>query len=263
MPNPAESTRRDALRRFLNRASSRAAIPYVLAGLLLLAAVVVLGSEVERHIDAIEAWVTDLGAWGMVVYVGLFVLATSCLVSDSVMCIIAGAMFGMVRGFGVVVVGMLIAEVLQFAISRRLLRERIERMLTNHPSLAAIQRAVVRDEFRLQVLLRLAPLNPATINYLLGAAGVRFSRFLVASLALLPALAIEVYFGHAGKHFASLAGGSDRGTPLQNFLLIGGLAACLVVIVVISRLARNALAEALDEGPTAETGIPAHREERR
>jgi hypothetical protein len=167
MSSTPDNTRRDAIRRFLNRASLRAAIPYVVVGLLLLAAVVVLGSEIERHIDAIEAWIANLGAWGMVAYVGLFVLATSCFVPDTAMCIVAGALFGMVRGACVVVVGMLISEVLQFAISRQLLRARIEQTLATRPSLAAIQRAVIRDEFRLQVLLRLAPLNPATINYLL------------------------------------------------------------------------------------------------
>jgi hypothetical protein len=55
------------------------------------------------------------------------------------------------------------------------LRARIQRALAARTSLAAIQRDVRRDEFRLQVLLRPTPLNPATINYPLGAAGVRFS----------------------------------------------------------------------------------------
>jgi uncharacterized membrane protein YdjX (TVP38/TMEM64 family) len=49
-------------------------------------------------------------------------------------------------------------------------------------SLATITRAVKGDEFRLQMLVRLTPLNPASVNYLLGAAGVRFSGFLVACL---------------------------------------------------------------------------------
>ncbi|MEJ2170137.1 MAG: hypothetical protein P8X90_31950 [Desulfobacterales bacterium] len=79
-------------------------------------------------------------------------------------------------------------------------------MLAARPALTAIQRAVGRDEFRLQLLLRLTPLNPAIISYRLGSAGVRFSSFLIACLALTPSLIIEVYFGHVGKHTVMLAG---------------------------------------------------------
>ena len=78
--------------------------------------------------------------------------------------------------WGAVVAGGLLASALQFTFARRLLRARIERTLAAKPSLAAIQPAVTQDELRLQLLLRLTPLNPATIRYLLGAAGVRSSR---------------------------------------------------------------------------------------
>jgi len=71
--------------------------------------------------------------------------------------------------------GSLLTGALQFALARQLLRAPIQRALAARPSMAAIQHAVSRDQFRLQVLLRLTPLNPATISYLLGATGVRFS----------------------------------------------------------------------------------------
>ena len=41
------------------------------------------------------------------------------------------------------------------------------------------------DEFHLQFLLRLTPLNPATLSYLLGAAGVRFWGFLIVGVIVL------------------------------------------------------------------------------
>ena len=115
-------------------------------------------------------------------FVGLFALATSVLLPDTVLCIIAGALFGLGWGVAAVLAGSFLAAAIQFALAHQLLRARIQRTLAARPSLAAIQRAVSRDEFRLQVLLRLTPLNPATISYLLGAAGVRFSGFLIAWL---------------------------------------------------------------------------------
>jgi len=238
---------RDRVKQFLARAYSRAAIPYLVVGLLLIVTIVSAGREIEHHINAIESYITKLGPWGLFAFVGLFVLTTSFLLPDTVLCIIAGALFGMYWGVAAVVVGSMIAGTMQFSLSHKLLRARVQRMLTTRPSLAAIQRAVSRDEFRLQVLLRLTPLNPATISYLLGAAGVRFSGFLIALLALTPNLVIEVYFGHVGKHLARLAGSNARIAHLHDLAIIGGLAVCITVMVIVSKMARKALIQAVTE----------------
>jgi uncharacterized membrane protein YdjX (TVP38/TMEM64 family) len=112
----------------------------------------------------------------------------------------------------------------------------------------AIQRAVSRQEFRLQVLLRLTPLSPTAMSYLLGAAGVRFPGFLVACLAQIPNLFVEVYFGHAGKHLAKFAGRDERSVLLHDAVIISGLLVCIVVMVIVSRLARKAVQEAVGGG---------------
>ena len=248
--NAENSEASDMVRRFFARANSRAALPYLAVGLLLIVAIVVGGREIEHHIKAIESCITKLGPWGVLGFVGLFALATSLLLPDTVLCIIAGALFGLGWGIGAVLAGSLLAAGIQFALAHQFLRAQIQRTLAARSSLAAIQRAVSRDEFRLQVLLRLTPLNPATISYLLGAAGVRFSGFLIACLALTPNLVVEVYFGYVGKHAARLAG-SDAGTAhLHDLAIIGGLAVCALVVVFVSRMARKAVTQAVAETDT-------------
>ena len=237
----------DRVQQFLARTYSRAALPYLIVGLLLIVAIICAGREIEHHINAIESWITKLGPWGVLAFVGLFILATSFLLPDTVLCIIAGALFGMFWGVAAVLAGSVLAGAMQFALSHKLLRARIQRTLASRPSLAAIQRAVSRDEFRLQVLLRLTPLNPATISYLLGAAGVRFSGFMIALLALTPNLVIEVYFGHVGKHAARLAGSDARTAHLHDLAIIGGLAICVAVMVLVSRMAHKAVMQAVAE----------------
>jgi uncharacterized membrane protein YdjX (TVP38/TMEM64 family) len=216
-------------------------------GVLLVLAIVTLGREITHHIDAIEAWIANLGPWGVLAFIALFVVATSLLIPDTLLCVIAGVLFGIPWGVAAVVAGSLLGASLQYALSRRLLRARIERMLEARPSLPAIQRAVRHDEFRLQVLLRLTPLNPATISYLLGTAGVRFSGFLVACLALVPALFIEVYFGHAGKHMATAAGDGARTSTVHDVAVIVGVGIGILVLVVVSRMARTAIHQAVAE----------------
>ena len=236
-----------AFRIFPATARFRRALTYLSVGLLLVAAIVLAGDEIQTHINAIEAWIKNLGPWSVMVFVGLFVVATSFIVPDTVLSIMAGALFGLVWGIAAVVGGSLLAAALQYALAQRLLRSRIERALAAKPSLAAIQRAVSRNEFRLQVLLRLTPLNPAMINYILGAAGVRFVGFLVACLALVPYLAIEVYFGYAAKHLARMAGQETHAGLLHDATVIGGLVMTIVVMVMVSRTARKAVMEAVSE----------------
>jgi len=90
-------------------------------------------------------------------------------------------------------------------------------------------------------------LNPATIIYLLGAAGVRSSEFMIAFLALTPNLVIEVYFGHVGKHAARLAGSDARTAHLHDLVIIGGFVVCVAVMVLVSRMARKAVMQAVAE----------------
>jgi hypothetical protein len=127
--------------------------------------------------------------------------------------------------------------------------------------LIAIQRAVLDDELRLQALLRLTPLNPATVSYMLGAAGVDFSKFLIACCAMAPNLLLELYLGHAGKNLA-WAGAGDARVELQDFAIVVGLVAMLAVVLVISRMARKAVMQAVTEsGENRSKGSPTLRDE--
>lgn len=231
----------DRVQRFLARAYSRSTLPYLAMGVLLAITIVVVGRELEHHIDGIELWLANLGPWSVFAFIGLFVIATSLLLPETVLAIVAGALFGLRWGMAAVVAGSLLAAALQYLLSQHLLRTQIQRAIAARPALAAIQQAVNRDAFRLQVLLRLTPLNPATISYLLGAADVRFSGFLLACLALIPNMLIEVYAGHAGKHIALMAGHDGRAVYLHDLAILGSLAVCVIVVVLMSRMARKAV----------------------
>jgi uncharacterized membrane protein YdjX (TVP38/TMEM64 family) len=242
------------VRRRLAHADLEALLPYLLVGVLLTVAVVALGRDVRHHLDAIEAWVAARGPWGVVAFVALFVVATSALFPESALSIAAGALFGLAEGVMAVVVASFLAAALQFLLARGLLRGRIERALAGRPWLAAIQRAALRDETKLQTLLRLTPLNPASISYAMGAAGVRFPGFILACLGMVPTLFLEVYFGYAGRHVARIVGRSTRAVIVHDVVVFAGLAACILVVVLVSRMARKAVIAAVG---TADAGRPA------
>lgn len=221
---------------------------------VVIAAVVALGHELEGHITGLETWLANQGSWGLAAFLLLFVVGTTFLLPDSLFCIVSGALFGIGWGTGLVATGALLGNILQYTLAKRIFRGRIQRILAGKPGLAAIQRAVLRDELRLQVLLRLTPINPAVVSYLLGAAGVRFRGFLLASMALHPTLFVEVYFGHAGKHMVRMVGGNTTTAVEEDVAIVGGLVVCAVVLYLVSRMARKALREAVDLNPESPSG---------
>jgi uncharacterized membrane protein YdjX (TVP38/TMEM64 family) len=219
-----------------------AIVPYILMALAIATAVVVLGREINHHIAAIESWVTGHGPWAPVLFVVLYVALTCVFVPDSILAAAAGALFGLLVGTLVVAAACLLAAALQYALAHRVLRAPVAKARERWPALAAIDRAVRGQDARFQFLIRLTPLNPTACNYLFGAAGVPFSGYLFAALGLLPAAFVEVYFGYAGKHIASLAG---RGaSPLHDAAVFVGLGLCVAALMLVSRVARRAIHDA-------------------
>lgn len=231
-------------------ASSRSRIPHwlmhvrmrptlLVASALVLVALVVgfSGHELGRHISSLESWILQLGWLGMLVFVGLVVVATSLLLPETLFHVAAGVLFGLAWGVGVMLLASVLAAALQYGLAYRLLREPIRRRLGVGTIYAAIQHAASDGDLRLQLLLRLAPLNQTVISYLLGTTGVRFSRFLAACVAMLPTIIVEVYLGHAGKHMALLSVGKAHSGWLHDLVLFAGLLTAAIVVGFASRAA--------------------------
>lgn len=234
----------DPVRRFLAHVDVTALIPYVIIGVAVVLLLVLVGRGIHHHIDVLESWIAARGDWGLVAFMGIFILLTSVLVPGAILCIIAGALFGLAQGTMVIVAASFLGAALQYGLSRGLLKNRVQRVVAARPSLAAIQRAAHRDGFTLQALLRMTPVNPVYVSYAMGATGVRFSSFMLALLALIPNLFLEVYFGWAGRHAAGMAGRSMREVVTHDLAIFVGLVVFAVVMVRISRMAKRSIIEA-------------------
>jgi uncharacterized membrane protein YdjX (TVP38/TMEM64 family) len=229
------------MQQFWRRVSLRALIPYLVIGTLMILAIAILGEEIVHHLNVMERWIIKLGWLGFFAYIILFVLLTSVFFPDSVIGIIAGTLFGLKYGSLAVLTGFLLGSSFQFWLSRHLLKDRIEHMITTRPNLASIQRAVRQQEFRLQLLLRLTPISPVMLSYIFGVSGVKFVGFLIACIVHFPMFFLEVYFGYAGRHIARMAGRNEVTVMLHDVLIIGGFILTVIVMIFISRMARQAI----------------------
>ncbi len=210
-------------------------------------AILALGHELHRHLQAIEAWVESLGAWGPLAFVAIYVVCTILLAPDSVFGVAAGLLFGLPLGIAVVLAGTVLGALIEFPLAHHLFRAPVERFVTHRPTLAAIRRAVARRDAWLQALIRLTPINRAVVSYVLASSGVRLGGYLAACLAHLPSIALEVWAGHAGHHLIELRG-TGHARLEHELLVFGGLLAAVGVMLVVSRAARRAVEAATAAG---------------
>jgi uncharacterized membrane protein YdjX (TVP38/TMEM64 family) len=218
----------------------------VVVVLAAVAALVLLGRYFGLYIPRFATWVEGLGAWGPVVFVAGYALATVAFLPGSLLTLAAGAIFGLVEGTIYSFVGATLGAAAAFLVARYVARRPIERKIAGNPRFAAIDRAVARQGRKIVFLLRLSPVVPFNLlNYALGLTRVRFVDYLVASVGMLPATALYVYYGKLAGDLAALAGGAARGKGwVDSVLLAVGLIATVAVTTIVARLARRALQEA-------------------
>jgi uncharacterized membrane protein YdjX (TVP38/TMEM64 family) len=224
-------------------APSRRRVTAVLVGLAAVAALAIVGRSVGGQVAAFAQWVQGLGAWGPVVFIAGYVVATVCFVPGSLLTLAAGAIFGVPRGVAFVLVGATLGATAAFLVSRYVARRAIERRLAGHPRFAAIDTAIGEQGRRIVFLLRLSPVVPFTLlNYALGLTQVRLVDFVAASIGMLPGTLLYVYYGKLAGDLAALAGGAapPRGAEYYVVLTVG-LAATIAATTVVTRMARNAL----------------------
>lgn len=214
----------------------------MLTGAGFLVAAVLLGREFGHLMPVLRAWAASQGALGWVLFVVAVMVFTSVFVPDTVFAVTAGMLYGVAGGTALVTVAVFLTASMNFLVARRWLSGTVRRWLDRQPRMAAIERAIHREGFRFQLLLRLTPLSPVALSYALGTTPTRFGTFIAACVGLIPGLFVEVYLGHVAQSVAQVAHAPSHHSPAHTVFTVGSLAACLAVFAYITRIARRALA---------------------
>jgi uncharacterized membrane protein YdjX (TVP38/TMEM64 family) len=213
-------------------------------GLVVVAVLVAIAAwrliEVRAWINAALDWIEELGVWGPVLYILLYMVFTVCLVPGSAMTLGAGAAFGVVSGTILGSVAATLGATSAFLVSRYCTRGWVERRIRGRPVYAAIDEAVARDGWRIVLLTRLSPVFPFPIlNYAFGLTHVSLRDYVLASwVGMLPSSALYAYFGSLTRASAE----AHELTRTEWILYLLGLVLTVAVTVSVTRMARNALA---------------------
>lgn len=236
----------------LTQSRNAAALRALRKGLLLavvVAAVVVLFRSFDVHawLGAALEWMKGLGPWSYILFVAIFVAATMLFIPGAVLCLGAGALFGVGRGSLLVSLATTLAATLAFLLGRHLARGWVAKKLKEYESFAAIDRAVAKEGWKIVFLTRLSPIFPfALLNYGFGLTRVRLRDYVLATwIGTMPATVLYAYLGTLARDgFANHAR-----TPTEWALLAVGLLATVAVAVIVTRIARRALAKPAAAAP--------------
>jgi uncharacterized membrane protein YdjX (TVP38/TMEM64 family) len=216
-------------------------------------------------LPAAEAWLAQLlpllrSPLGAVAFVPLYALWVTLLLPGVWASMLAGALYGTVWGSVVTFCGACLGAVLVFLLGRGRLRGWARRRLAASPKLLAVEAAVSREGLRLVLLTRLSPAFPfSLLNLAYGLSGVSLRDYSLGLLGILPGTVLfcglGALAGDVARFNTVLTGAAD---PFTWTLRLVGLVATLAVTVLVTRVARRALAavpeESRDRPPPAPAG---------
>lgn len=191
---------------------------------------------VRDWIEGFQGWIKDLGAIGIVVFVGLYIAITVVLGPAWALTLVAGLAYG-AWGFPLVVGSATLAACIAFLIGRHLARGRVTKLFDDNNRLKALNRAVSQEGWKVVGLMRLSPVFPFGLqNYLFGVTDIALAPYALATLiGIMPGTALYVYIGSLGS------AGGDGGGVLRWVLLGAGLIATFAVVWLVTRRAKAAL----------------------
>ena len=205
-------------------------------------------------VDFIQ-WAKGMGATGGALYAVVYILGTALFFPGLPLTLGAGFLYGAILGTLVVSPASVAGATLAFLIARYVARGWVTRRLKKYPQAAAIDRAIEKNGFKAVVLLRLQPVLPFNIlNYALGLTSVRLRDYMLASwIGMFPATVLYVYLGSVMNDISDLLRGRPNSGMAGRLLLWGGLAAIVVLVWWLGRIARKALREEM--GTDSSSGV--------
>ncbi len=200
--------------------------------------------KVQELLQPVLAWVESFGAWGAIVFIMVYAVATVLLIPGSVLTVAGGTLFSLGWGFVYVFTEAMAGAILAFWVGRYLIRGWVVQQMAEKPSFQAIDRAVAQEGFKIVLLTRLSPLFPfSLLNYAFGITEVSLKDYVLGSLGIIPGTLLYVYIGTLAGNLAKVDGSPASVQTFQWLIQGGGLVATIAVTLYTAQIAKKALQE--------------------
>jgi uncharacterized membrane protein YdjX (TVP38/TMEM64 family) len=205
---------------------------------------------VVSFVEALQEHVMSWGAWAGICYPLLFAACNILLLPGGVLAVGGGFFFGLWWGFLIVFAGNIVSTAISFSLSRFVARRWFRRKLSANPTLRALGPAVERESWKIILLSQLHPLFPTSLlNYFYGLTRIRFSTYMLwASIGRMPGLFFYAYLGTLGQLAVRIMRGKSYPRTLEYWIWGGAFITTVLLLVVLSRVARRAIQTPLERG---------------
>jgi uncharacterized membrane protein YdjX (TVP38/TMEM64 family) len=208
-----------------------------------LAASLIVGLAVEGHhlagyVPKAEHAIEQLGPWGPLIYAVAIIALEPILFPNMIFGLIAGAAFGLWKGYVYYFGAVYVANMLVYVIGKRLLRAPVLRALERRPKIRDTAAVAGSEGPGLVFWLRMIPANPAILSYALGALRALPRSVAIGTLGIAPHMFVDVYLGTVAAHVTQMAGEGHTSWEAKGIGLLLGLIAVAAVTWRITRIAR-------------------------
>lgn len=181
--------------------------------------------------ENLEISLRQVGPWGPAVFILIYLVAPTLLIPATFLTVGAGVLFGPVWGTVYSIVGATGGATIAFLVSRYFGRDWVERRVSGR--LKSVKEGVEEEGWKFLAFTRLVPIFPFIfLNYAFGLTRIPLVHFIVVSfISMLPATAVYVYLGYAGREAAA-----GEGDAVTKVLIAVGL---LILISLIPKLVKK------------------------
>jgi len=221
-------------------------IVIILGVFIALVAVPVTRNAIKKPFLTALTWIRGHKLIGSFAFIGLYIVATVCLVPGSILTLGGGFVFGLWLGTLLVWIGSTIGATLAYLLGRSLLRNWVASKIKGNTKFMAVDTAIDSMGWFIVLLVRLAPIIPFNLlNYALALTKVKVWQYIVFSaIGMLPGTVMYVYFGSLVKNIADLAGGVQLGKVQIIIWCVSGVV-IIAVVVITTIVARKAFNKAI------------------
>ncbi len=200
--------------------------------------------QLASHFTSVQLFIAHLGPWAPAAFTALYLILAPLFFPLSLLDLTCGALFGVQRGFWILVTANGLAAMEMFVLARWLLARRVSDWIERRPRWSRFRKLVERDQWKILSLVRLSPMNFAIASYLMGAARVRLDHYLLT--ILVPKSLLHVSIGatllRLGRQGSTAP--SARTGRWEFILAAAGLVSLLLLVVFIGLRARQAIEDA-------------------
>lgn len=168
---------------------------------------------------------TGTGSVGVMVFVGVHILATCVGVPGTVLVVVGGAVFGLVWGTLWSLIGATLGAIAAFTLARTLLHDWAIRRFGHRPLFQKINKITHADALPCVLMVRFAPISPFNlVNFLFGLTKVPLSAYSFGTfVGIIPGTMAYTWLGVTGVE-------ALQGDGTRSLLL------CLSVLALLSAL---------------------------